>query len=82
MEKIAYCQVALHNDLLTDSSPKKPTMSSLRRLVAGLSLRGPGFYLIPIHVGFEMTRVALGKIYFPEVRICLVIIIPTMFHFL
>jgi hypothetical protein len=37
----------------------------LRRLVAGLSPRRPGFDLRSVHVGFVVDKVALGR-FFPE----------------
>jgi hypothetical protein len=35
----------------------------LRRLVAGLSLRRPGFDPVSIHVGFVVDKVAVGQIF-------------------
>jgi hypothetical protein len=37
-------------------------VSWLRRLVAGLSTRGPGFAPGSVHVGFVVDRLALGQV--------------------
>jgi hypothetical protein len=38
----------------------------LRRLVAGLSPRRPGFDPGPVHVGFVVDKVALGQVFPPK----------------
>jgi hypothetical protein len=48
----------------------------LRRLVAGLSLRSPGFEPRSIHVGFVVEKVALGQVFLRVLRFSPVNIIP------
>jgi hypothetical protein len=38
----------------------------LRRLVAGISPRRPGFDTGSVHVGFVVDKVALGLVFFPK----------------
>jgi hypothetical protein len=43
-----------------DKAPTQVAVKWLRRLVAGLSPRSPGFAPGSIHVGFVMDKAALG----------------------
>ena len=54
----------------------------LRRLVAGLSLRRPGFDPGSIHVGFVVNKVALGQVFSPSCRFSPVKFIPLVLHYL
>jgi hypothetical protein len=51
----------------------------LRRLVAGLSLRSPGFALGSIHVGFVVDKVTLGQVFLRVFRFFPVSIITPSF---
>jgi hypothetical protein len=51
----------------------------LRRLVAGLSLRRPGFAPWSIHVGFVVDKVALGR-FSPSTSVSPANIIPPLLH--
>jgi hypothetical protein len=47
-------------------------------LVAGLSLQRVGYDLRPVHVGFVVDKLTLGKVFLPELRFSLVFtILPT-----
>ena len=52
----------------------------LRRLVAGLSPRRPGFDLGSVHVGFVVDKVALGQIFPRILRFSPVNLIPPVLH--
>jgi hypothetical protein len=54
----------------------------LRRLVAGLSPRRPGFDPGSVHVGFVVDKVALGHVFPRVLRFSLVNFIPPMLHYL
>jgi hypothetical protein len=47
----------------------------LRRLVAGLSLRRPGFHSSSANVRFMVDRVALGQVFLRVLRLSLVSVI-------
>jgi hypothetical protein len=50
----------------------------LRRLVAGLSQRSPGFAFGSIHVGFVLDKVTLGQVFLRVLRFSPVNIIPPL----
>jgi hypothetical protein len=52
----------------------------LKRLVAGLSPRRPGFAPGSIHVGFMVDSVALGQVFLRVLRFSPVNIIPPLLH--
>jgi hypothetical protein len=52
----------------------------LRRLVAGLSPRRPGFDPRSVHMGFVVDKVALGLVFLPVLQFSPVSIIPPMLH--
>jgi len=54
----------------------------LRRLVAGLSPRRPGFAPGSVHVGFVVDKVALGQVFLRVLRFSPVSIIPPWFSIL
>jgi hypothetical protein len=54
-------------------------MPWLKRLVAGLSLRRPGFASGSIHVGFVVDKVALGN-FSPSTSVYPANIIPPLLH--
>jgi hypothetical protein len=54
----------------------------LRRLVAGLSPRRPGFDLGSVDVGFVVDKVALGQVFSRVLRISPVNFIPPVLHYL
>jgi hypothetical protein len=47
----------------------------LRRLVAYLSPRRPGFFPRSVHVGFVVDKVALGQVFLPSTSV-----FPCQFH--
>jgi hypothetical protein len=49
--------------------------NELRRLVAGLSPRRPGFEIRSVHVGFVVDRVALRQVFPPSTSV-----FPCQFH--
>jgi hypothetical protein len=55
----------------------------LRRLVAGLLLRRPGFDPGSVHVGFVVDKVAQGQVFFPPrvLRFSPVNFIPPVLHY-
>jgi hypothetical protein len=53
----------------------------LRRLVAGLSPRRPGFDPSPVHVGFMVDKVALGQVSPRVLRFSPVNLIPPVLHY-
>jgi hypothetical protein len=57
-------------------------VSWLRRLVAGLSPRRPGFDTGSVHVGFVVHNVALGQVFPRVLRFSPVNIIPLVLHYL
>ena len=54
----------------------------LRRLVAGLSPRRPGFDLGSVDVGFVVDKVALGQVFSRVLRISPLNFIPPVLHYL
>jgi hypothetical protein len=52
----------------------------LRRLVAGLSPRRPGFNPGPVHVGFMVDKVALGQVFLRVLRLSPVNLFPPVLH--
>jgi hypothetical protein len=52
----------------------------VKRLVAGLSLRRPGFAPGSIHVGFVVDRVAMGQVFLRVLRFSPVNNIPPLLH--
>ena len=52
----------------------------LRRLVAGLSPRKPGFDPVSVYVGFVVEKVALGQVFPRVLRFYPVNLIPPVFH--
>ena len=50
------------------------------RLVAGLSPRGPRFYLTSVRVRFEVGKLALAQLFDRVLRFSHVSIAPTVFH--
>lgn len=55
------------------------SMPWLRRLVAGVSPHRPGFNRRPVHVGFVVDRVNLGRL-ISEYRLSPLIDIPSVIH--
>ena len=53
----------------------------LRRLVADLSPRMPGFDPGSVHVGFEVDKVALGQVFSRVLRFSTVNFIPSVLHY-
>jgi hypothetical protein len=53
----------------------------LRRLVAGLSPRRPGFDRGSVHVGFVVEKVALGQVSTRELRFSFANFIPPVLHY-
>jgi hypothetical protein len=53
----------------------------LRQLVAGLSLRKPGFDPGSVYVGFVVDKVALGQVFPRVVRFSPVNFIPPVLHY-
>ena len=53
----------------------------LRRLVAGLSLRRPGFDPGSVHVGFVVDKVVLGQVFPRVLRFSPVNFIPPLLHY-
>ena len=56
-------------------------VSWLRRLVAGLSPRRPGFDSGSVHVGFVVDKVSLGQVFPRVLRFFPVNSIPTVLHY-
>ena len=54
----------------------------LRRLVAGLPPRRPGFDPGSVHVGFVVDKVALGQVFPRVLRFSPVSFIPLVLHYL
>jgi hypothetical protein len=54
----------------------------LRRLVAGLSPRRPGFDVGSVHVGFVVDKVALGQMFLRALRFFPVSFIPPVPHYM
>ena len=54
----------------------------LRRLVAGLPPRMPGFDPGSVHVEFVVDKVALGQVFLRVLRFSPVNFIPPVFHYL
>jgi hypothetical protein len=52
----------------------------LRRLVAGLSPRRPGFDPGSVHVGFVVDKVALGHVFLGVLRFSPVSFVPPLLH--
>jgi hypothetical protein len=52
----------------------------LRRLVAGLSPRRPGFDPGSVHVGFVVDKVALGQVFLQVLRFSPINFIPPVLH--
>ena len=52
----------------------------LRRLVAGLPPRRPGFDPGSVHVGFVVNKVTLGQVFSRVLRFSPVNLIPPVFH--
>jgi hypothetical protein len=61
-------------------SPTVQAVPWLRRLVAGLPPRRPGFDP-GVHVGFVLDKVALGQVFPRVLRFVPVNIIPLVFHY-
>ena len=55
---------------------------TLRRLVAGLSPRRPGFYPRSVHVGFVVYKVTLGQVFPRVLRFSPVNFFPPLLHYL
>jgi hypothetical protein len=53
----------------------------LRRLIAGLSPRRPGFDSGSVHVGFVVDKVALGQVFLRVLRFSPVSFIPPVLHY-
>jgi hypothetical protein len=53
----------------------------LRRLVAGLPPRRPGFDAGSVHVGFVVDKVALGQLFLPVLRFSTASFIPPVLHY-
>jgi hypothetical protein len=53
----------------------------LRRLVAGLLSRRPGFDPWSVHVGFMVDKVALGQVFFSSTSVFPVSFIPPVLHY-
>jgi hypothetical protein len=66
-KRLTYTTTALSDSqadagaMVTHSKVRRKNMSWLRRLVAGLSQRSPGFDLGLVHVGFVVDKVAMGR---------------------
>jgi hypothetical protein len=56
-------------------------MPWLKRLVAGLSLRRPGFDPGSVHVGFVVDKGALGQVFLQVLWFSAVNFIPPVFHY-
>jgi hypothetical protein len=71
---------------LLERMPGKPipkvAVPWLRRLVAGLSSRRPGFDPGSVHVGFMVDSVALGHVFPRVLRFSPVSFIPPVLHYL
>jgi hypothetical protein len=53
----------------------------LKRLVAGISPRRPGFDPGSVHVGFVLDKVTLGQVFPRVLRFSLVTLIPPVLHY-
>jgi hypothetical protein len=73
---LLYCVSKLCSSQLT---PWR-AVSWLRRLVAGLSPRRPGFYPGSVNVGFVVDKVAQGQVFPRELRFSPVTFIPPVLH--
>jgi hypothetical protein len=58
------------------------TVPWLRRLVAGIRPRRPGFDPGSVHVGFVVDKVALGQVFLRVLRFLPVSFIPPVLHYL
>jgi hypothetical protein len=68
---------SLHGDELTEGK----AVPWLRRLVAGLPPRRPGFDPGLIHVGFVVDKVTLGQVFLRVLRFSPVNFIPPVLHY-
>jgi hypothetical protein len=71
-----------HALLKTKRKGLKEAVPWLRRLVAGLSPRRPGFNPGSVNVGFVVDKVALGQVFPRVLRFSPANFIPPVFHYL
>jgi hypothetical protein len=74
--KVLSPYVSSWHDAMRTSPMNSRGMTWLRRLVAGLSRRRPGFATRTVHVEFAVDRLALGQVFLAVLRLSPVSIIP------
>jgi hypothetical protein len=74
------CAVGSENLYSLSYTNSRLALPCLRQLVAGLSLRRPGFEPGLFYVRFVVDKVALEQVFIQAFRFSLVYIIPKMLH--